>query len=127
MAASTAGSLTLFKNGEASKAVKLPGERPLVRYINGEIISAAENGNLTVLNPKLEILKTFNGTRATVLTLTGNHEYIVFGDYGGAVRYYNRTGGNFPTVSACLRTLKIIYRFIIMKNKSIRLTLTMKL
>ena len=103
MTASTDGSLTLFKNDEALKTVKLSGERPLVRFINGEIISAAENGKLTVLNQNLEILRTFHGTvQATVRTLTANANFIVVGDYGGAVQNYNRTGGNFPRVSVCL-------------------------
>ena len=126
MAASRNGSLTLFNNGEAAKTVQLPGEKPLVRYMNGEIISAAEKGQLTVLNKKLEILRTFHGTRTTVRTLTSNTRFIVFGDYDGVVRYYNRTGGKFPRVSVFLGILKIIYRFIVMKKKSYRLTLTVK-
>ena len=116
MTASTDGSLTLFKNDEALKTVKLSGERPLVRYINGEIISAAKYGNLTILNQNLEVLKTFHGARATVRTLTGNTKFIVFGDYDGLVRYYNRTGGNFPRVSIFSQNTKITYRFIIMKK-----------
>ena len=99
MAASKDGSLTLFKNGEAFKSIKLPGTRPLVRFINGEIVTAAKNGKLTVLNKELEILKTFRGTEKTVQTLTGNNNHIAVGDYGGAVRYYNRLGGTFPRVS----------------------------
>ena len=126
MAACSDGSLTLFENGEALKTVKLPGERPLVRFINGEIVTAAENGKLTVLDRKLEILRTFDGTKATVRTLTCNSNFIVVGDYDGVVRYYNRTGGKFPRVSVFLGTLKIVYRFIIMGKKSLRLTLTMK-
>ena len=99
MAASKDGSLTLFKNGKTVKPIKLSGERPSVRFINGEIVTAAENGKLTVLNKELEILKTFQGTKRTVFTLTGNNNHIAVGDYGGAVRYYNRLGGIFSRVS----------------------------
>ena len=102
VAASTDGSLTIFKNGKAFRTVKLQGEKPLVRYNNGEIISAAPNGKLTVLNRKLEILKTFHGTGNTVYTLTG-HKYIAFGDDNGTIRYDDRVGSIFPRVSGFSR------------------------
>ena len=117
MAASTDGSLTLFKNGEALKTVKLQGEWPLVRFINGEIVTAAQNGKLTVLNEELEVLKTFRGTDKGILNLTGNSEYISFGDYNGTVRYYDRVGSIFPRVSGFIRTLKTIHRSINTKTK----------
>ena len=104
MAASKDGSLTLFKNGKTVKSIKLSGERPLVRFINGEIVSAARYGNLTVLNKELEVLKTFHGTGSTVQTLTGNNNHIALGDDGGAVRYYTRTGDIFPRVSDFFNT-----------------------
>ena len=56
MTASKDGSLTLFENGEASKTVKLPGDRRFVRYINGEIISVGVHGKLAVLNKELKVL-----------------------------------------------------------------------
>ena len=99
MAASVDGSLTIFKNGEALKTIKLPGERLLVIFINGEIVTAARYGKLTVLNERLEVLKTFKGTESIVFTLTGNSKYIAFGDYSGMVRYYSRGGSIFPKVS----------------------------
>ena len=122
MAASFDGSLTLFKNGKSLKSVKLPGDYPLVRFINGEIVTAARYGKLTVLNKELEILKTFRGTEKTVQTLTGNNNHIAVGDYGGAVRYYNRLGGIFPRVSEFSSRLKFIHRSTIMKKESIRWT-----
>ena len=101
MAASKDGSLTLFKNGEALKTVKL-NEWPLVRLINAEIVTAAQHGKLTILNEKLQVLKTFHGsnsTNCTISSLTGNSEYISFGDFNGTVRYYDRVGSIFPRVS----------------------------
>ena len=103
MAASEDGSLTLFKNGEAVKTVKLQGKRPLVRFINDEIVTAAENGKLTILNRKFETLKNFvthEGGTGSVRTLTGNKKYIISGNMNGVVRYYNRYGGGFPRVSS---------------------------
>ena len=99
MAASKEGSLTLFKNDEALKTVKLAGEKPLVKYINGEIVTARKYGKLTVLNEELEVLKTFRGTDRAVRTLTGNNKYIAFGDWGKTVRYYDRVDSIFPKVS----------------------------
>ena len=115
MIASADGSLTLFKNNEAFKTVKLPGERPLVRFFNGEIVTAAEHGKLTVMNEKLQILKTFDGTRNMIRTLSGSNKFIALGDYNGTVQYYDRVGSVFPRVSCRGRTLNITYRFIITK------------
>ena len=131
VAASRDGSLTLFKNGEAVKTVKLPGGARLVRYINGEIISAAENGKLTILNRELETLKTLKthiGPTGSIRTLTANNKYIVSGNINGVVRYYNRNGDGLPAnVSVFFKynVLKNRIRFTIMETKSIRLTLIM--
>ena len=83
--------------------MELEGELPLVRFINGEIVTAAQNGKLTVLNKKLETLKTFRGTEKFVYSLTGNNEFIAVGDKNGTVRYYNRVGSIFPKVSIFCR------------------------
>ena len=99
VAASRDRSLTLFKNGESIKTVKLPGDTFLVRYINGELISATEHGKLTVLNQNFEVLKSFvthEGPTGSIRTLTGNDKYIVSGNMNGVVRYYNRAGGKLP-------------------------------
>ena len=99
MAIGTRGSLTLFKNGEPLKSIQLQGLKPLVRFVNGEIVSAGRHGKLTVLNKELDILKTFHGTQSDVRTMTGNDKYIAMGDYDGAVRYYDRAGAVTPKVS----------------------------
>ena len=117
MAASLDGSLTLFKNGGALKTVKLRGKEPLVRYINGEIVTAARYGKLTILNEDLQVLKTFHGSDSTISSLTGNSEYISFGDYNGTIRYFDRVGSIFPKVSGFSRTLQIIHRSINTKTK----------
>ena len=99
VAASRDHSLTIFKNGKSIKTVKLPGDTLFVRYINGEIISAAEHRKLTILNRKLETLKTFKvnkGPTGSIRTLTANNKYIVTGNMDGVVRYYNRTGNGLP-------------------------------
>ena len=103
MAASTDGSLTLLKNGKALKTVKLPGIGPLVRNINGEIVTASQHGKLTVLNEELQVLKTFHGSDSVISSLTGNSEYISVGDFSGAVLYYDRVGSIFPRVSGFSR------------------------
>ena len=104
MAASLDGSLTLFKNGGALKTVKLRGKEPLVRYINGEIVTAARYGKLTILNEDLQVLKTFHhGSESYISSLTGNSEHIVLGDHNGTVRYYDRVGGIFPRVRGFIK------------------------
>ena len=93
-------SLTLFKNGKSLKTIQLEGKFPLVRFVNGDIISAARDGKLTILNKQLKVLKTidgpakYNGTwDSDIRTLAGNDKFIAFGDYDGSVRYYNRADG----------------------------------
>ena len=103
MAASGHGVLTIIKNGEPLKRVQLQGIFPLVRFINGEIITAARYGKLTVLNKKLDFLKTFPGTERGLYTLTANKKFIAMGDYSGTVRYYDRAGSTIPRVSSCCR------------------------
>ena len=71
----------------------LEGRRPLVRYINGEVVTASQNGKLTILNTNLDTVKTFNGSKRMVRSLTGNEKYISFGADDNAVRYYNRADG----------------------------------
>ena len=96
------GSLTKFTNGAAglvfNKKIDLQGIYPLVRFINGEIVTAGRFGKLTVLNEKLHILKTFHGTGYGVLSLSADKNFIAFGDWNGVVRYYNRDGGMTPKV-----------------------------
>ena len=96
------GSLTKFTNGPAglvlNKKVDLQGIYPLVRFINGEIVTAARNGKLTVLNEKFHVLKTFHGTGYAVFSLSADKNFIAFGDWNGVVRYYNRDGGMTPKV-----------------------------
>ena len=97
--------MTLFENGEAVKTIKLEGTNPLVRFINGEIVTVGENAKLTILNTNLETVAAFNGTKSTVYTLTGNREFIAFGDDGGVVRYYNRHANFELKVRKVLRFL----------------------
>ena len=70
-----------------------------MRLINGEIVSVARYGKLTVLNKKLEILKTLDGSESEIRSLAGNDKLIAFGDYSGAVRYYNLAGDLAQKVS----------------------------
>ena len=93
------GSLTLYTNGQSVKTIKGGGWLPLVRSINGEIVTDNLDGKLAVLNEKLEVLKTFSGPQYTVFSLAGNDKYIAYGDSSGTVNYYNRTGGFEPMVS----------------------------
>ena len=76
----------------------------MIRFVNEEIITAAKNGKLTVLDQNLEILNSFDDHGsfpmvADIQSLAGNRVYIAFGDEGGVVRYYSRTGGTTPKVS----------------------------
>ena len=76
----------------------------MIRCVNEEIITVAKNGKLTVLDQDLEILDSFDDPgsftlAADIQSLAGNEAYIAFGDSGGVVRYYNRTGDKIPKVS----------------------------
>ena len=127
MVAGSDGSLTKFTNGPSGlvlkKKIDLQGIYPLVRFSNGEIVTAARNGKLTLLNEKLHILKTFHGTEYGVLSLSANKNFIAFGDWNGVVRYYNRDGGMAPKVRIPTNKNSVtIYSLTIIKYESIRST-----
>ena len=103
MASDEGGSLTLFKNGKPSETIKLKGQYPPVRFVDGEIVVAPRYGKLTVLNTKFEVLKTFDEIRREVKVLAGNDMYLAYGDTKGAVRYYSRHGSMTSKVSDVLK------------------------
>ena len=101
--------MTLYTNGQPIKAIKLGGWIPLVRFINGEIVTDALGGKLAVLNEKLEVLKTFHRSEYSGRSLAGNENYIAHGDWNGTVTYFSRTGGFFPKVSEITVRLHFSY------------------
>ena len=70
----------------------------MVKFINGEIVVAAMNRNLTVFDVNLEILKQFDGTDDEPVSMSGNETFIAVGDTTGVVRYYERDGDEKPQV-----------------------------
>ena len=108
MVTSSDGSLTFLKNGKSYETIKLQGYYPLVRLINGEIVTVARYGKLTVLNKKLQVLKTFDGTESDVRALVGNDKFIAYGDWNGTVRYYSRNGSMTPKVSKTWKTAGVV-------------------
>lgn len=84
------GSLSLFDKNRLLKSKSLAGIRVMVAYFNGQIVAAAKNGKLTIMNEDLETLKEIPGTREQPLCITGNATYLVMSDWGGFVRYYKR-------------------------------------
>ena len=99
MAHSAYGSLTLFENDKILKTIFLQGYYPIVRVINGDVVSATRNGKLTVLNNNLEVLRVLDDTHRGVVSLAGNDKFISFGDWNGTVHYYNRENDFARTVS----------------------------
>ena len=53
---------------------------------------ASKGGNLVVLNTSLDIVKEFDGSDSSPLSISGNTSIIAFGDFAGVVRYYRRDG-----------------------------------
>ena len=94
--------MTLYTNGQSVKTIKLGG-LARVRFINGDIVTDDLVGELAVLNEKLEVLETFDRQKSLVSSLTGNENYIAYGDWTGTVSYYNRNGGFFPKVSEIIK------------------------
>ena len=72
---------------------------PLVKVINGEIVAIGQHGKLTIFNNNFEILKTFDGTDQTVVSLAGNEKFVAIGVWSGVVQYYSRSGDKAPKVS----------------------------
>ena len=69
---------------------KLRGTDVLVVYYNGQIVAAANNGKLTIMNESLGIIKEFDGTKYEVEALCSNATYSVICDSRGSVQYYKK-------------------------------------
>ena len=98
MAASTDGSLTLFKNGKSIKTIEHQSTYG-VSFINGEIVTAGQNGKLAFFDKELEVLKTFDEKGPGILALDGNDKYIAYGNSNGTVRYFSQADGSAQKVS----------------------------
>ena len=93
--------MVLFDGEVVVKAVKLAGVRPIVRFVNGEIITAAEGGKLTVLNQELQVVESFYETKLGDIRMAGNQYYIASADTTGVVRFYNRGGQSKVSLFCC--------------------------
>ena len=84
----------------------------MIKLVNGELVAIAEEGPLMIFDHQLEIVKQFTGTDSQPTCIDGNDNYIAFGDFGGAVRFYARHGSSEPTVNKTKNfKLKLKLRF----------------
>ena len=88
------------------KQIKPYSNRPMIKLVNGELVAIAEKGPLMIFDNQLEIVKQFTGTDKKPRCIDGTNQFIAFGDFGGAVRFYARHGSSEPTVNKT-RNLKL--------------------
>ena len=97
------GTVCLFINGKLKKTKTFDSAVPLVDFINGEVVVAAQNGSLTILTQDFETEKEFSIRAATESSypwsLSGNEDFIAVGGHAGVVCCYERKGDNNPMVS----------------------------
>lgn len=82
------GTVSLFNGTNLMKAKKLGDLEVLLSYCNGQIVAAVENGNLTIMNENLGIVKEFPVRKSPFQSLCGNASYLASGDENGSVCYY---------------------------------------
>ena len=82
------GSVSLFDGSQLIKTKKLNGISTYVAYSNGQIVAAAKNGNLTIMNEQLALIKEFVGIEAHIRSISGNETHLATCDTTGSVCYY---------------------------------------
>ena len=92
------GSVSLFNGSKLMKTKKLNGFAVKIAYFNNQIVAAAREGSLTVMNKNLGIIKEVPGLNQVIASICGNSKYLALCDIGGAVRYYKRNGDLEPKV-----------------------------
>ena len=80
------------------KTKELGGDRAIVGYSNGQIVAAARNGKVTIMNKNLGIMREFDGPSSGIQSICANETYLALCDFIGSVRYYNRNGDVEPKV-----------------------------
>ena len=85
--------MTLYDNGDEVITRKLDGHWPLVRSINDLVVTTSNNGNLAVLNRKLELLKSINGSAKQTTSLAVSAQFAAFGNKSGTITFYDTTRG----------------------------------
>ena len=93
------GSVTLFNEGNAVKTNYLFSSITLVDYSNGQVVAAAEKGQLIILSEDLEIIKEFTGPIGIPTMISGNTTYLTLSDSSGSVQYYKRNSNAQPKVT----------------------------
>ena len=101
--------MTLFDGDTPIKTVKLVGVVPVVRFANGEIITAATGGKVTFLNQELEVVRAMSEheTKFRDIRLTANKNYIVWGDRTGRVYFRKRDAPHTLELSELLKSFMI--------------------
>ena len=84
------GSVSLFEGSKLMKTKVVAGTKASVIYSNSQIVAAAEDGNLTIMNENLGIIKEFSGTMSTIRSICGNATYLALCDNTGSVLYNKR-------------------------------------
>ena len=86
------GSVSLFKGAKLQTTKKLGGTAVHVGYFNGQIVAAARNGKVTIMNEYFGIVKEFAGstTSTEIRSVCGNSNYFAICDSSGSVQYYKR-------------------------------------
>ena len=121
MTGNTDGSVSLFNGSKLEKTKRLGGNEVHVDYSNGQIVAAIRNGNLTIMNESLGIIKEFSATEDQTQSINGNETYLAFCDAGGSVQYYARNSNERPKVilHRILNVTKLLRTTCIMAERAV--------
>ena len=95
------GSVTLFIGDKLIKTKKLSGRSTLVDYVNGQVVAALQNGQVTILNDDLEIIKEISRIGGRPEMISGNDNYVAISDDSGSVLYFRPDSTSKPKVRSC--------------------------
>ena len=85
--------MTIFKSNPEFKPLithRLEGSETIVAYFNGKVITAALMGQVTIMNESLQTVEEFEFGTNGPASISACDEFLVIGDWGGDVRYYER-------------------------------------
>ena len=119
--------MSLFSGSNLIKTKELGETSVIVGYFNGQIVAAANNGKVTIMNESFGIIKEFAGTSNQIQSICGDQTYLALCDISGSVRYYKRNSDSEPRVlfvsfvfsSTCFRVTSMIMKQIAFKSRII--------
>ena len=90
MTGSRNGTITLWKDKQIEKSIKIYYSWTLVQFKRSRIFAASQNTDVAELSMNLELVKTYKGRDHQALTIDANESFLVIGYISGFVDVHDR-------------------------------------